>query len=180
MRRLAFLSVLAAVLAVAQPVAGGPRYEVKDLGTLGRRFCGGFVGPNSFAMTINEGGQVGGGSCVMVGSRTPQPVTHGFFWTDGFLTDVGTPEPADDRSPDQSVINGMNDSGQLVGRNYISEEGGGAHSSGRTGRSRISVPSSAASARPSPPTTSRSSGCGAAAAMSRAGAPSSTTCAPAP
>lgn len=80
------------------------------------------MGQNSFATALNDGGQVAGGSCVFAGFF--QPVTHGFFWRDGFMSDIGTLGLGDDRSPDQSVANGMNSVGQVVGRNFFGETGG--------------------------------------------------------
>jgi probable HAF family extracellular repeat protein len=54
-----------------------PSYAVADLGTLG--------GPASFAMGLNNAGQVVGYSYLNDG-----PETHAFLWQAGVLTDLGT------------------------------------------------------------------------------------------
>jgi probable HAF family extracellular repeat protein len=124
--RITILCVLVTALLlqlVATPSAVVPSfYQVTDLGTLNGDFCSGNVGRSSFATALNDDGRVVGGSCAFVGFF--QRVTHAMSWSDGSMTDVGTLGLGNDRSPDQSVANGINNAGLIVGRNFINDAAG--------------------------------------------------------
>jgi probable HAF family extracellular repeat protein len=66
-----------------------------DLGTLG--------GSSSYALYINESGQIAGGSQLADGSW------HAFVWEDGTMTDLGT------LGGHSSYVRDMNEAGQVVG-----------------------------------------------------------------
>jgi probable HAF family extracellular repeat protein len=117
--------MLAAALALAPAsLNAATYYEVTDLGTLNGDYCSGFVGKSSFATSISESGEVAGGSCAFAGFF--QRVTHAFSWSGGVMTDLGTLGLGDDRSPDQSTANGINDAGQIVGENFFGFSDGNA------------------------------------------------------
>lgn len=85
--------------------------KIRDLGTLGD-------GPDSFALFVNEGGQVDGMSYT---SSVPDPVTgvppiHAFFWKPGQMTDVGTLGGA------FSGVTGLNNTGQVIGNSTLAGE----------------------------------------------------------
>jgi probable HAF family extracellular repeat protein len=67
-----------------------------DLGTLG--------GPSSYAVAINEQGQIIGDSITASGD------VHGFLWQDGVMTDLGT------LGGSFSVVRAINSAGQIVGQ----------------------------------------------------------------
>jgi probable HAF family extracellular repeat protein len=93
-----------------------PRLIV-DLGTLAGTFCTASVGHTSSATALNAAGDVAGSSCVLAGFF--QPVSHAVLWHNGASRDLGTVVPGNDRSPDQSVAYGMNDSDQVVGQDSL-------------------------------------------------------------
>jgi probable HAF family extracellular repeat protein len=76
--------------------------KITDLGTLG--------GTWSYALRINEAGQVGGWSENSAGRE------HAFFWENGVMTDLGTLGGRITRFGD------MNEAGQLVGGSWTSSE----------------------------------------------------------
>ena len=115
------------VLLDLTPPATAANYQITDLGTLQGVGCVGpgplpTIGMSSFATAINDRGQAAGGSCATyVDSHAiPHSVTHGFLWTDGAMADIGTLGLGTDRQPDESAVNGMNEAGQVVGRNFFS------------------------------------------------------------
>src|SRR5690348_4355014 len=76
---LATLATLTTLVSPTTVHAQGLRYAVKGLGTLG--------GTESFAMALNESGQVAGYSRIPVeGDNT----FHAFFYSNGTMTDIGT------------------------------------------------------------------------------------------
>jgi probable HAF family extracellular repeat protein len=85
-------AALAVVLATGSGAGGAvsTEYRLVDLGTLG--------GQSSYAMAINDRGDVVGSSQTADGSY------HGFLWRNGRMTDLGTVRPTD-----------INNKGQIVG-----------------------------------------------------------------
>src|SRR5262249_29763102 len=75
-------------------------YAVTDLGSL--------QGFDTVATGINASGQVTGYSYAFSG------FPHAFLWSDGVMTDLGTPAGSD-----YSVATGINASGQVVGYSVI-------------------------------------------------------------
>jgi len=120
-RMFSVLFAIVAPLAVAIS-ARAENYQVTDLGTLNGDFCAGHVGKNSFATALNDDRQVVGGSCAFAGFF--QRVTHAYSWSGGVMTDIGTLGLGG--SPDQSTAHGIDNAGQVVGRNYFSDAGGTA------------------------------------------------------
>lgn len=111
--RVCLIGVVVAVQYVATPSAVVPSiYQVTDLGTLNGDFCAGYTGRNSFATALNDDLRVVGGSCAFTGFF--QRVTHAFSWNGGLMTDMGTLGIG----VDQSVANGINNVGDIVGRNF--------------------------------------------------------------
>ena len=93
MRRSAIgMAVVALTVTIgASPAAAAPaRYSVVDLGTLG--------GESSYALALNDRGQVVGSSQVADGSW------HGFVWRAGTMTDLGALRPS-----------GINNKGDMIG-----------------------------------------------------------------
>jgi probable HAF family extracellular repeat protein len=123
-RMVAVLFAVVAQLAVTASAVTQSFYQVTDLGTLNGDFCGGFSGRSSFATALNDNRQVVGGSCAFAGFF--QRVHHAYSWSGGVMTDIGTLGLGNDRSPDQSTGHGVNNAGQVVGRNYFSDAGGTA------------------------------------------------------
>ena len=80
---------------------------MQDLGTFG--------GPNSYAFRINGSGQVVGYSNY---SSVYHYAEHAFLYSGGTMQDLGT-LPGDT----VSTGNGINDSGQVVGRSYVANTG---------------------------------------------------------
>jgi probable HAF family extracellular repeat protein len=75
---LRLLAAAAAAAALAPPAAAG--YTVTPLGTLG--------GSSSFALAVNDAGQVTGNAQTPPG--TPAPRLNAFLWEDGVMTNLGT------------------------------------------------------------------------------------------
>ena len=90
-----------AAAAVALPLCtpGSPTYAVTDLGTLG--------GSYAYGNAMNNSGQITG-----VSTTAGDQVYHAFFYTDGRMTDLGR---AIGNPSIESVGNGINDAGQIVG-----------------------------------------------------------------
>ncbi len=85
--------------------------NVRDLGTLGD-------GPASFALFVNEHGQVDGMSYT---SSVPDPVTgippiHAFFWERGQMTDIPSLGGAN------VIVGGLNSRGQVIGKSSLAGE----------------------------------------------------------
>lgn len=117
---------LAGTTAAAATAAAASYYQVTDLGTLNGDSCpspGGMISPgrSSFATALNDNGQAVGGSCAFAGFF--QRVTHASSWSGGAITDIGTLGLGG--SPDGSTAYGINDSGEIVGRNFMNELSGG-------------------------------------------------------
>ena len=94
---------LLVMLVVARPLAAQV-HSITDLGTLG--------GAASEASAINGSGQVVGWSMTASGA------THGFLYTDGVMTSLGTL-----RGGTSSRATGINDLGQVVGSSGVNEYG---------------------------------------------------------
>jgi probable HAF family extracellular repeat protein len=91
------------LLVVARPLAAQV-HSITDLGTLG--------GAASEASAINGSGQVVGWSMTASGA------THGFLYTNGVMTSLGTL-----RGGTSSRATGINDHGQVVGSSGVNEYG---------------------------------------------------------
>jgi probable HAF family extracellular repeat protein len=90
-------------LVVVRPLAAQV-HSITDLGTLG--------GETSEASAINGSGQVVGSSMTASGA------THGFLYSDGVMTSLGTL-----RGGTSSHATGINDLGQVVGSSGVNEYG---------------------------------------------------------
>jgi probable HAF family extracellular repeat protein len=119
-RLLAASFASAALLSAATAVDAASYYQVTDLGTLGGDFCAGYFGKSSLARALNDNGQVVGNSCTFVGFF--QRVDHAFSWSGGVMTDIGALELGPSGTFDQSFAYGNNDSGQIVGLDYLSSQ----------------------------------------------------------
>jgi probable HAF family extracellular repeat protein len=77
--------------------------EMQDLGTLG--------GPEAWARTINDRGQIAGVSFLdsAINPVTGVPTYDAFFWEDGKMTDLGN------LGGTQSDVQGLNNRGQVIG-----------------------------------------------------------------
>lgn len=102
-RLLSFVFVLS-LLSEADAIAS-PLYAVTDLGTLG--------GDYRYASALNDSGQVVGQSSL---SNESWPLYRGFVYSDGLMSDVGTP----DKKSSDAV--GINNRGEVVGKYYYGED----------------------------------------------------------
>ena len=78
-----------------------PIYRLVDLNTLG--------GPNSFALAVNNSGQVVGASEIDLVGFPGHPLLHPFLYSDGSLIDLGT------LGGDYGAAYAINDSGVVAG-----------------------------------------------------------------
>lgn len=120
MHKFVVSSILLATLILAGP-ANALHYRVTDLGTLGGSLClpeHNFGSTVAFGYAINDAGQAAGGACVFTSSF--DHVIRAFRWENGAMRNLGT------LGERQSVANGINANGQVVGRSYDSLAGGTA------------------------------------------------------
>jgi probable HAF family extracellular repeat protein len=117
--------LIGTLFAIIGPLAGSAfaqaasYYQVTDLGRLNGSFCGPF-GVSTFATALNDNAQAAGASCVRL--PTFQTVSHAVLWSEGAISDLGTLGTA---FADQSAASGINNAGQIVGRNFTSPFIGG-------------------------------------------------------
>lgn len=101
-QRFWYFLTLAATFSFPVCVFGAAAYRLVDLGTLG--------GNSSIAHSINDYGEVVGGSTIATGGERP------FLYTKGMLINLGTIDGLNGNS----WANGINDHGQIVGSGYVS------------------------------------------------------------
>lgn len=105
--------VLASLFLLVSLCRAEVRYTVTDLGTLG--------GTNSYAMGINDNGQVVGGSYLTgnptydAGFPSESPITHAFLYDGTTMHDLGT------LGGNSSTSYDINNNGQVVGASFITD-----------------------------------------------------------
>jgi probable HAF family extracellular repeat protein len=84
--------------------------KMHDLGTLG--------GPDSWAMYVNDHGQVAGASYtsdVIADTKTGTPQIDAFLWEDGTMKDLGNLGGTNGSRGAPGIVNALNNRGQVVG-----------------------------------------------------------------
>lgn len=87
----ALAAVLVGLATSGRAASTPQQYTITNVGTLGGSYCAGYSGQNSFAMAVNDSGQVAGGSCKTVfGPFGVDRFISAFMWTgDSGIVDLG-------------------------------------------------------------------------------------------